>query len=388
MLSAGNSDSRGGRRGNPVSRDNSCILRRLPALWAVRLRSFGVDYLSELAWRGHLCDATDGAAEHLTQPRIGYIGFDPTAESLTIGNFATIILLVRFQRAGHRPIALAGGGTGLIGDPSGRDSERSLLDRDAIVHRVERIRAQLTAYLDFEGPHAAQLVDNYEWLAEEPLLTFLRDTGKHFPVNYMLAKESVKSRLAKGLSFTEFSYMLLQARDFLELKRRYGCTLQIGGSDQWGNITAGTELIRRSGAGEAFGVTGHLILRADGKKFGKSEDGALWIDPEMTSPYELHQYFLNTPDADAIRYLKIFTMLGREEIDALAEEQGLKQTVPSRRAVTCFFCSEFVLCLSISNENLESRINKIKNNCDEIIVVNEKNIISKMKEFIHEYEVP
>ncbi|MBI2409299.1 MAG: tyrosine--tRNA ligase [Gemmatimonadetes bacterium] len=277
------------------------------------------DFLSELSWRDLLYQQTEGAAAHFAAgPVTAYCGFDPTASSLHVGNLVPIMGLVHLQRAGHRPVALVGGGTGMIGDPSGKASERQLLGLDEIDANVAGIREQLGRFLDFSGERGAQLVDNGEWLRSLRAVDFMRDVGKHFTINLMLQKDSVKSRLDGGISYTEFSYMLLQAYDFLELHRRFGVSAQIGGSDQWGNITAGTELIRRTVQREAHGVTLPLVTTTSGAKFGKSEAGAVWLDATRTSPYKFYQFWVNTEDADAVRFLKMFTLLGREEIDALA----------------------------------------------------------------------
>jgi len=276
--------------------------------------------LDELGWRGLLYQHTEDVEALLQRGVVsGYIGFDPTASSLHVGNLVPVMALVHLQRAGHRPIALVGGGTGMIGDPSGRQTERSLLTVEQVDENVRGIRAQLSHFLEFDDRNAtgAILVDNGEWLRTLRTIEFMRDVGKHFTVNYMLQKESVKARLEAGISFTEFSYMLLQAYDFLELHRRYGAALQMGGSDQWGNITAGIELIRRTEGSEAHGVTLPLVTTSSGSKFGKSEAGAVWLDPERTSPYKFYQFWLNVDDRDASRYLRYFTLLGREEIEEL-----------------------------------------------------------------------
>jgi tyrosyl-tRNA synthetase len=247
----------------------------------------------------------------------GYVGFDPTAPSLHVGNMVPLMGLVHLQRAGHRPIALVGGGTGLIGDPSGKSSERPLSDTATVAANAAAIGKQLERFLDFSGPAAAKMVDNAEWLTKLKAIDFMRDVGKHFTVNYMLQKDSVKGRMDAGISFTEFSYMLLQAYDFMELNRRHGVTLQMGGSDQWGNITAGTELIRRSLGAEAHGITMPLITTSAGTKFGKTEAGAVWLDPARTSPYKFYQFWINTDDRDVGKYLRTFTLLSREEIESL-----------------------------------------------------------------------
>jgi tyrosyl-tRNA synthetase len=279
-------------------------------------------FIDELEWRGMLYDATDGSAEHLAGgPRTAYIGFDPTAASLHVGHLLQVMALVHFQRAGHRPIALVGGGTGLIGDPSGRTAERQLLSKEQAASNAEAIRRQLEPFLDFAAvANPARLRNNLDWLGGLALVDFLRDVGKHFSVNQMLGKESVKRRLdddESGISFTEFSYLLLQSYDFLELHRRDGCQLQMGGSDQWGNITAGIDLIRRTTGERAFGVVVPLVTKADGTKFGKSESGAVWLDPLMTSPYRFYQFWINADDADVSRYLRFFSSKPRAEIEAL-----------------------------------------------------------------------
>jgi len=288
--------------------------------------------LDELQWRGLIYQQTDGLAGALRSGTVsGYIGFDPTASSLHVGNLLVIMGLVHLQRHGHRPIALVGGGTGMIGDPSGKSQERQLLSREQIEANVAGIKAQLSHFLDF-GPsgNAARLVNNAEWLASFDLLGFLRDTGKYFTVNYMLQKESVSRRLESedGISFTEFSYMLLQARDFLELFDRYHCTLQMGGSDQWGNITAGIDLLRKLRAGKGHGLVWPLMKTATGAKFGKTEAGTIWLDPARTSPFKFYQFWLNTDDRDVVAYLKYFTFLDRAAIDAL---EAATSTSPGKR---------------------------------------------------------
>ena len=279
--------------------------------------------IEELRWRGLLADATEHAAAALAAGQVtGYIGFDPTASSLHVGSLVPIMGLVHLQRAGHCPIALVGGGTGLIGDPSGKVSERTLLDRAQAEENARGIRGQLASFLDFESQSApARVANNLDWLDGLGLVHFLRDIGKHFSVNAMLRKESVRRRITdeeSGISFTEFSYQLLQAYDFWELNRRYGCTLQMGGSDQWGNITAGIDLVRRQGGLRCHGVVFQLVESASGVKFGKTEEGTVWLDPERTSPYRFYQFWVNTDDGDVIRYLKLFTLLDRDTVDELA----------------------------------------------------------------------
>jgi tyrosyl-tRNA synthetase len=296
-----------------------------------------LDLISELTWRGMYHDAMPGTAEHLATnaPITGYIGFDPTAASLHIGNLATIMLLVHLQRAGHRPVALVGGATGMIGDPSGKSAERNLLDEATLRHNQAGIQAQLEKFLDFSaGPTGALVVNNYDWFKEIGFLGFLREVGKHLTVNYMMAKDSVKRRIGggeegdtSGISYTEFSYQLLQGYDFVHLNKTLNCTLQMGASDQWGNITTGTELIRRLANAEdreakAYALTGQLITKADGTKYGKSETGTVWLDPALTSPYQFYQFFLNSADADAPRLIRVFTLLSEPEILAIEAEHA------------------------------------------------------------------
>ena len=284
------------------------------------------DLLTTLKDRGLFQDATPSLGERLNAgPITGYVGFDPTADSLHVGNLVPVMGLVWLQSHGGRPIALIGGGTGLVGDPSGKRSERPMLSAEMVVANAMAIRNQLVKFLDFDGPYAARVVNNVDWLGELSLLDFLRDTGKHFTVNYMLQKESVKSRMESGISFTEFSYMLVQAHDFRHLHQTLGCELQLGGSDQWGNITAGIELIGRRDGGSAHGVVLPLLTTSSGAKFGKSEDGNVWLDPAKTSPYKFFQFWLNTEDADAERLLGIFTTLEAAAIQsAMAEHNGDK----------------------------------------------------------------
>ena len=287
------------------------------------------NFIEELQWRGMIHDVMPGAEEHLAETmRSAYIGFDPTADSLHIGNLVPIMLLAHYQRAGHKPVALVGGATGMIGDPSGKSSERNLLDETTLRHNQEAIKKQLGHFLDFESnaENAAVLVNNYDWMKEFSFLEFIRDVGKHITVNYMMAKDSVKNRisseLSDGMSFTEFTYQLVQGYDFLHLYNAEGCTIQMGGSDQWGNITTGTELIRRIGKGKGFAITCPLITKSDGSKFGKSEGGNVWLDANRTSPYKFYQYWLNSSDEDAEKYIKIFTFLSQEEIQAVIAEHN------------------------------------------------------------------
>ena len=297
-----------------------------PLLW-----STVTDVLDELKWRGLLANSTDEEAlrEHLAAgPVTFYVGFDPTAPSIHFGNLVQLIVARHLQAAGHRPLILVGGSTGMIGDP--KDSgERTLNDKDTVAAWVQRIRGQVSKFLDFDGSNAARLVNNLDWTGPMSVLDFLRDIGKHFPVNRMLARDVVRNRLEDGISYTEFSYVLLQSMDYLELFRSYGCTLQFGGSDQWGNVTAGVELVRRSEGARVHALATPLLTKADGSKFGKTEGGTVWLDPQMTSPYAFHQFFLNAEDAKVIEYLKVFSPRSRAEIDELA-----RQTVdePHRRA--------------------------------------------------------
>jgi tyrosyl-tRNA synthetase len=293
-----------------------------------------MEFCEEIKWRGMWHTASEGLEEHFAANKVtAYIGFDPTASSLHVGSFLPIMLLVRLQRAGHVPLAIVGGGTGLIGDPSGRTSERQLLTRQATDENLQGIRQQLERFLDFSAvSNPAKIINNADWLAVTPMIDFMRDVGKHFTVNYMLAKDSVDRRIESedGISYTEFSYMLLQAYDYLKLAQNQGCTLQMGGSDQWGNITAGMDLIRKVTGRRVHGLVVPLITNAAGVKFGKTESGPLWLDKERTSPYRLYQFWLNTSDADVIKYLKYFTLLGREEIAEL--ERRLYEAPEAREA--------------------------------------------------------
>lgn len=282
------------------------------------------DFLHELRWRGLLHDSMPGTEDYLKQaPALGYIGFDPTADSLHVGNLVQIMILVHFQRCGHKPVALVGGATGMVGDPSGKSAERNLLDEDALRHNQACIKAQLERFLDFNSPtNPAQLVNNYDWFKDMGFLRFIREVGKHITVNYMMAKDSVKNRMESGISFTEFSYQLVQGYDFVHLYKQLGCRLQMGGSDQWGNITTGTELIRRMEGGEAFAVTTPLLTKSDGSKFGKSEGGNVWLDAARTSPYKFYQFWLNASDEEAARFAKIFTHWSQDECEALIAEHA------------------------------------------------------------------
>jgi len=284
------------------------------------------DFVKELQWRGLIHDTIPGTEELLEKQQVtGYIGFDPTADSLHIGSLIPIIVLMHFQRAGHKPLAVIGGATGMIGDPSGKSAERNLLDEETLRRNQEGVRRQLERFLDFDAakPNAAELLNNYDWTKDLKLIDFVRNIGKHITVNYMMAKDSVKKRLnpeageSEGMSFTEFTYQLFQGYDFLHLYRHKNCQIQMGGSDQWGNITTGTELIRRIEGGKAYALTVPLITKSDGTKFGKTESGNVWLDPEKTSPYKFYQYWINVSDDDAKDYIKKFTFLPREEIEEL-----------------------------------------------------------------------
>ena len=285
------------------------------------------NFVEELTWRGMIQDIMPGTEEKLMEgPQAAYVGIDPTADSLHIGHLVSVMILRHFQNCGHKPFALVGGATGMIGDPSMKSAERNLLDEETLSHNVACLKAQLARFLDFDSdaPYKAELVNNYDWMKDYTFINFIRDIGKHITVNYMMAKDSVKKRLqrdsSEGMSFTEFSYQLMQGYDFYWLWKNRGCILQLGGSDQWGNITTGTELIRRIDGGEAFALTCPLIRKADGTKFGKTEKGNIWLDAERTSPYEFYQFWLNVADDDAERYIKIFTMLDRETIESLIAE--------------------------------------------------------------------
>lgn len=282
------------------------------------------NFIEELKWRGMVHDIMPGTEEALLkQVSAGYIGFDPTADSLHVGHLVQIMTLVHFQRAGHKPYALVGGATGMVGDPSGKSEERNLLEPQTLEHNVACVKSQLEKFLDFKAEdNSAEMINNYDWFRDMSFLEFIRDVGKHISVNYMMAKDSVKKRLETGMSFTEFSYQLVQGYDFYYLNKHKNCILQLGGSDQWGNIVTGTELIRRKSGGEAYAVTTPLIKKADGTKFGKTESGSVWLDPEKTSPYEFYQFWLNASDVDTGNYIRIFTLKSREEIEALEMEHA------------------------------------------------------------------
>lgn len=313
------------------------------------------NFVEELKWRGMIQDIMPGTEEKLMEgPQAAYVGIDPTADSLHIGHLVSIMILKLFQQCGHKPIALIGGATGMIGDPSMKSQERNLLDEETLQHNIAGIKRQLSRILDFDSdaPNKAELVNNYDWMKDYSFLNFIRDVGKHITVNYMMAKDSVKKRLSsesrEGMSFTEFSYQLLQGYDYLWLYEHKGCRLQLGGSDQWGNITTGTELIRRMlGKTDAFALTCPLIRKADGTKFGKTEKGNIWLDPEKTSPYEFYQFWLNVSDEDAERYIRIFTLLDKETIEAAIEEH---RQDPGRRSLQQLLAKELTTLIHGAGE--------------------------------------
>ncbi|SHF56288.1 tyrosyl-tRNA synthetase [Mariniphaga anaerophila] len=343
-----------------------------------------MNFVEELKWRGMLHDSMPGTEEQLKKELTSaYLGIDPTADSLHIGHLVGVMVLKHFQLAGHKPIALIGGATGMIGDPSGKSQERNLLDEPTLRHNQKCIKQQLAKFLDFEtdAPNAAVLVNNYDWMKEISFLEFIRDIGKHITVNYMMAKDSVKKRLSaeskEGMSFTEFTYQLVQGYDFLWLYNNMNCKLQMGGSDQWGNITTGTELIRRKVGGEAFALTVPLITKADGTKFGKTEQGNVWLDPERTTPYQFYQFWLNASDDDAERYIKIFTALPKAEIDALVAEH---KAAPHARVLQKRLAEE-VTTMVHSKEDYEmaveaSQILFGKGTADQLRKLNESTFLS------------
>lgn len=335
------------------------LYRMLKIVYLHKLIFTMKNFIEEVTWRGMLHDVMPGTEEHLMeQMRVAYVGIDPTADSLHIGHLVGVMLLKHFQSAGHKPIALIGGATGMIGDPSGKSNERNLLNEETLLHNQEAIKKQLSKFLDFDSNanNAAEMANNYDWMKEFSFLEFIRDVGKHITVNYMMAKDSVKKRLngeaADGMSFTEFTYQLVQGYDFLHLYKNKQATLQMGGSDQWGNITTGTELIRRKEQGKAYALTCPLITKADGTKFGKSEGGNIWLDAERTSPYKFYQYWLNTSDVDAEKYIKIFTFLSKEEIEKLIEEHN---EAPHLRALQKKLAEEITIMVH-SKEDLENAI--------------------------------
>ena len=308
-----------------------------------------LNLLEELRWRGMLQDSTPGTVDQLNkESTVGYAGFDPTADSLGIGNMVPVMLLKRFQLHGHKPIALVGGATGMIGDPSGKSAERNLLSEDVLQHNVESQKKQLEKFLDFSGSSAAQIVNNYDWFKEIGYLQFLRDVGKHITIAYMMSKESVQNRMESGISYTEFSYQLLQGYDYTVLYKQKNCKLQLGGSDQWGNMVTGTELVRKIHGGEAHAITCPLVTKADGTKFGKTESGNIFLSAERTSPYKFYQFWLNAADADAGRYMRIFTLLGKEEIETLVQQHA---SAPHQRALQKTLAQEMTRMVH-SNEDL------------------------------------
>lgn len=342
-----------------------------------------MNFIEELRWRGMLHDTMPGTDEQLQKEMTtAYVGIDPTANSLHIGHLVSVMMLRHLQQAGHRPIVLIGGATGMVGDPSGKSQERNLLDEETLRNNQEAIKKQLSQFLDFDSnaPNAAIMVNNYDWMKEFGFLDFVRDIGKHITVNYMLAKDSVKSRMTKegsGLSFTEFSYQLLQGYDFLYLYENYNCKLQMGGSDQWGNITTGSELIRRKLGGEAFALTCPLITKADGRKFGKTEEGNVWLDPDLTSPYKFYQFWLNVSDQEAEKYLKIFTTFSKPKIESLAQQHA---KAPDQRNLQKFLAREMTALVhsrrELDNAIEASQILFGKNPAQSLRRIDEKTLLS------------
>lgn len=341
------------------------------------------NFVEELTWRGMIQDSMPGTEEHLMEAmRLAYVGIDPTADSLHIGHLVGVMGLKHFQLSGHKPVALVGGATGMIGDPSGKSAERNLLNEETLRHNQNAIKAQLSRFLDFDSDaeNAAVMVNNYDWMKDFSFLEFIRDVGKHITVNYMMAKDSVKKRLssesAVGMSFTEFTYQLVQGYDFLHLYRDKKCTLQMGGSDQWGNITTGTELIRRIDSGKGYALTWPLITKADGTKFGKTEGGNIWLDAERTSPYKFYQYWLNTSDVDAEKYIKIFTFLSKETIESLIEEH---QQAPQLRVLQKRLAEEITVTVH-SKDDLDNAIKASEilfgnSTSDDLKTLNEKTFL-------------
>jgi tyrosyl-tRNA synthetase len=335
------------------------------------------NFVEELRWRGLLQDIMPGTEELLEKELVSaYIGFDPTADSLHIGHLTQIFTLLRFQKAGHKPIALIGGATGMVGDPSGKSAERNLLDEAALNKNVAGIKVQLEKFLDFNaGPNGALLVNNYDWMKEYSFLHFIRDIGKHLTVSYMMAKDSVKNRLETGMSFTEFSYQLLQAFDFYQLYETKNCKLQMGGSDQWGNITSGTELIRRKAGGEAYAITTQLIKKSDGTKFGKTEGGSIWLDRTKTSPYKFYQFWINTTDADAKNWIYIFTFFSKDETDALVAEHEkdpgkrlLQKTLAKELTTLVHSEQDYTTAVEASSILFNGTINDLSNLSDDLFL--------------------
>ena len=354
-----------------------------------------MNFVEELKWRGMIHQMMPGTEEMLSQGMAtAYVGIDPTADSLHIGHLCGVMMLRHFQRCGHKPLALVGGATGMIGDPSGKSAERNLLTEDVLRHNVACIKAQLAHFLDFDSdaPNAAELVNNYDWMKDFRFLDFVRDIGKHITVNYMMAKESVKRRIngeaGDGLSFTEFTYQLLQGYDFLYLNEHKNCKLQLGGADQWGNITTGSELIRRTNGRECFALTCPLVTKSDGRKFGKTESGNIWLDRTRTSPYLFYQFWLNVPDEDAERYIKIFTSLEKEEIDAIIDEH---RQDPGRRVLQKRLAEEVTVMVH-SQEDLDmakeaSNILFGKSTKDSLLKLDEQTLLDVFAGVPH-YEIP
>ncbi len=343
-----------------------------------------MNFVKELSWRGMIHDVMPGTEDQFEKEMTSaYVGIDPTADSLHIGHLVGVMMLKHLQRAGHKPIALVGGATGMIGDPSMKSQERNLLDEDTLRHNQDCLKRQLSKFLDFDSnePNAALMVNNYDWMKSFTFLEFIRDVGKHITVNYMMSKDSVKKRISSesssGMSFTEFTYQLVQGYDFLYLYQNYDCKLQMGGSDQWGNITTGTELIRRIAGGTAFAMTCPLITKADGGKFGKTESGNVWLDPEKTSPYEFYQFWLNTSDEDAEKYIKIFTLLGQEEISDLVT---LHREAPHQRVLQKRLAEEVTIMVhSRDDYNMAVEASQIlfgQGTADQLRKLNEKTLIS------------
>ncbi|MBD5201947.1 MAG: tyrosine--tRNA ligase, partial [Bacteroidales bacterium] len=354
-----------------------------------------MDFIEELTWRGMIHQMMPGTEEQLKKEMTtAYLGIDPTADSLHIGHLVGVMMLRHFQRAGHKPLALIGGATGMIGDPSMKSQERKLLDEETLRHNQEAIKKQLSKFLDFESdaPNAAEMVNNYDWMKNFTFLDFIRDIGKHITVNYMMAKDSVKKRLSgesrEGMSFTEFSYQLCQGYDFLHLYKEKNCRLQLGGSDQWGNITTGTELIRRTAGGEAYALTCPLITKADGGKFGKTESGNVWLDPRYTSPYKFYQFWLNVSDDDALKYIKIFTTLSREEIDELARQQ---EADPGSRALQRRLAEEITVLVH-SREDYEAAVEAsqilFSNKAGEILHRIDEETLLQVMDGVPRFEIP
>ena len=338
-----------------------------------------MNFVEELRWRGMIHDIMPGTEDQLQKEMTtAYIGFDPTAESLHIGSLVQIMILVHLQRCGHKPIVLMGGATGMVGDPSGKSKERNMLSEDILQHNLKCVQKQMERFLDFDcGDNSAEIVNNYDWFKELSFLDFIRDAGKHIPINYMMAKDSVKSRLETGMSFTEFSYQLVQGYDFYWLFKNKNCKIQLGGSDQWGNITTGTEFIRRKVGGEAFAVTTPLLKKSDGGKFGKTEDGNVWLDKKLTSPYKFYQFWLNSSDEDVKNYIRIFTLFSKEEIESLEQQHNqaphlrlLQKTLAKDITIRVHSKEDFDFALKASN------ILFGKSTSDDVMQLDEETLLS------------